>query len=94
MRFGAIVSLIYLLASLGLWVRWQLCSGRTWLCSAPLLEPLAGPWTRWLRWSEALGAVAPRLFLLPAVCLNARIIFWVVRAYAWTVRRSWRRRER
>lgn len=81
---------IYLVAALLLWIEWQFCSGWTWLCSAPRLESLAGPWARWMGWTLAgssasaeamFGPLGVRLFVLVAVGLNAALIFLAVRGY-------------
>jgi hypothetical protein len=95
-RFGrvgieGVPALVYVIAALILWARWQMCSGWTWLCSTPLLESLTGPWTRWLRSSEALGPLGPRVFVLAAIALNAWIILRVARVYAWMIHGSRRR---
>jgi len=81
---------IYLVPALLLWIGWQICSGWTWVCSAPGLESLAGPWARWmgrmLTSSNAsveavFGPFGVRLFVLAALALNSTLIFLVVRWY-------------
>lgn len=81
---------IYLVPALLLWIEWQLCSAWTWVCSAPWLESLAGPWARWMGWTltgsnasvEAMfGPLGLRLFVLGALVLNATLIFLAVRGY-------------
>src|SRR5206468_4146306 len=75
---------IYLVPALLLWIGWQICSGWTWVCSAPWLESLAGPWARWmgrmLTSSNAsveavFGPFGVRLFVLAALALNSTLIF-------------------
>ena len=81
---------IYLVPALLLWIGWQICSGWTWVCSAPWLESLAGPWARWTGWmltssNASVEAVfrpfGVRLFVLAALALNSTLIFLVVRWY-------------
>jgi hypothetical protein len=81
---------IYLVPALLLWIGWQICSGWTWVCSAPWLESLAGPWARWMGWmltgsnasvEGVFGPFGVRLFVLAALALNSTLIFLVVRWY-------------
>ena len=97
-KVATIVVLLYLVPALFLWIKWQVCSGWTFLCSAPTLEFLARPWAFWLGWgavanstvsvATSLGMLGARIFVLAALFLNAGIIFYLVRFYQWMFGRS------
>jgi len=98
-KVATILVSLYLVFGLFLWLKWQVCSGWTFLCSAPMLESMARPWAIWFGWdviansnvsvAESLGILGARIFVLAALFLNAGVLFCLVKLYQWMFSR-WR----